>query len=82
MTKLTSNRRYPGVPVISDDPRSHTAALVAIKEGLEVAQRRTKDINNSFVRVQDLVNAGLLIVVVGSGGVSFEAPSIIDGGGP
>jgi hypothetical protein len=82
MPDFKSNRAYPGIAPVTDDPRSHTLALAALKEGLEIGQRRTKDILNSFVRVKDLVDAGLLIVVSGSGGTKLVAPDTIDGGSP
>lgn len=77
-TNFKSNRAYPGIVPITDDPKSHTAALMALKEGLEVGQRRTKDVLNSFVRVSDLVAAGVLVVVDGSNGTQFVAGAPAD----
>lgn len=57
---LLPNRKYPNIPAITDDPASHTDALRAIVEALNIGQRRTKDILNSFVRVDDLVDLGLI----------------------
>lgn len=63
--KLKASRKYPSIPAISDDPMSHTVALRAIIEALQVHERRTNDILSSFVRVQDLVDMGLISVVDG-----------------
>jgi hypothetical protein len=60
--KLSANRKYPNIPQISDDPKSHTRALIAIAEILEIGNRRTKDLNNSFVRVGELIDLGLITV--------------------
>jgi len=60
MTKLTSNRRYPTAPTVNDDPRSHTLALQAVLESLTIHERRTKDIDASFVRVEELIDVGLI----------------------
>jgi hypothetical protein len=58
--RLKGSRKYPNVPVITDDPAVHTAALVALKESMEIGQRRTPDLFNSFIRVQDLLDLGLI----------------------
>ncbi len=58
--RLKGSRKYPNVPIITDDPAVHTAALVALKESMEIGQRRTPDLFNSFVRVQDLLDLGLI----------------------
>lgn len=60
MTTFKSNRRYPTPVTVTDDPRSHTLALQQMIEALNIGQRRTKDVNNSFVRVQELVDVGLI----------------------
>jgi hypothetical protein len=54
-----ANKRYPNVPAIDGDPKSHTSALLEIKEALDIAQRRSGDIKDSFVRVGELDALGL-----------------------
>lgn len=56
----TSSRAYPGILTITDDLASHTIALKAIAEALAIHERRTKDLRNSFVRVGELVDLGLI----------------------
>lgn len=60
--KFQSNRAYPSIPSISGDIDSHTTALMLMKEALEIHERRTPDFLNSFVRVQELVDLGLITV--------------------
>lgn len=65
MTEFKGNRRYPNPITVTDDPRSHTLALQQIIEALNVGQRRTRDIDNSFVRLSELVDMGLVEIVNG-----------------
>src|SRR5690606_23179874 len=58
--RLKANRRFPSIPVVTDDPKNHTQVLMAIKEAMEIGQRRTTDLLNSYIRVQDLVDLGLI----------------------
>lgn len=58
--RLRANRRAPSVPVVTDDPKNHTQVLMAIKESIEIGQRRTTDLLNSYIRVQDLIDLGLI----------------------
>jgi len=51
-TKAT--RKYPALPSPGDTVESHTVFLRAVKEALEVHERRTKDILSSFVRVKEM----------------------------
>lgn len=60
-----SNNKYPTIPTITADPKSHTAALQAMAEALSIHERRTKDLDNSFVRVKELVDLGLITLVGG-----------------
>lgn len=60
--RLKANRRFPSVPVVTDDPKNHTQVLMAMKEALDTGQRRTGDILNSFLRVQDLIDLGLITI--------------------
>lgn len=63
MTTFKANRKFPNPVTVTDDPKSHTLALQQIIEALNVGQRRTKEINSSYVRVHELVDAGLIEVV-------------------
>jgi len=47
---------YPGIPTITGDVGNHQISLNALKEALEIHERRTADSENSFIRVQDLVD--------------------------
>src|SRR5690554_3395593 len=60
--RLKANRRFPSIPVVTDDPKNHTQVLMAIKEAMEIGQRRTTDLLNSYVRVQNLVDLGLITI--------------------
>lgn len=60
--RLKANRRFPSVPVVTDDPKNHTQVLMGIKEALDIGQRRTSDLLNSFIRVEDLIDLGLITI--------------------
>lgn len=63
MTTFKANRKFPNPITVTDDARSHTLALQQIIEALNVGQRRTREINSSYVRVHELVDVGLIEVV-------------------
>lgn len=63
MTTFKANRKFPNPATVTDDPKSHTLALQQIIEALNVGQRRTKEVMSSYVRVHELVDAGLIEVV-------------------
>lgn len=65
MTLFKGNRKYPNPATVTDDPRTHTLALQQIIEALNVGQRRTRDLQNSFVRLHELVDVGLIEIVNG-----------------
>lgn len=60
--RLKANRRFPSIPVVVDDAKNHTQVLMAMKEALDIGQRRTGDLFNSFVRVEDLIDLGLITI--------------------
>jgi hypothetical protein len=60
--RLTGNRRYPSLPSVGVSVDNHTAFLQIVKEALEISQRRTTDLMNSHVRVQDLIDLGLITI--------------------
>lgn len=64
--RLSPNRRFPSIPAVTDDLRNHTQVLMALKEAVEVGKRDTTDITNSYVRVQDLIDLGILTLDGGS----------------
>lgn len=57
-----SNRAYPSIASITSDIESHTVALKAMKEAIEIHERRTSNYLDSFVRVRELVDLGLITV--------------------
>jgi hypothetical protein len=63
MTTFKANRKFPNPITVTDDPRSHTLALQQVIEALNVGQRRTREIGSSYVRVQELVDVGLIEIV-------------------
>lgn len=87
MTTFKANRRYPNPVTVTEDTKSHTLALQQIVEALNVGQRRTRDIDNSFVRLKELVDIGLIEVVNGNlklintGSGTSTTPTPTTGGG-
>jgi len=65
MTTFKANRRFPNPITVTDDPKSHTLALQQVIEALNIGQRRTREIGSSYVRVQELVDIGLIEIVSG-----------------
>ncbi len=63
MTTFKGNRKFPNPITVTDDPRSHTLALQQVIEALNIGQRRTKEIQSSYVRVHELVDVGLIEIV-------------------
>jgi hypothetical protein len=58
--KLKGNRKYPTIPPVKHDLANHTDTIMAIKEAMEVGQRRTNNLFYSFITVQDLLDLGLI----------------------
>lgn len=76
-----ANRTYPSIPTISQDIRSHTEALKAIVEAISIHERRTKNLDDSFVRVHELVDLGLITLVGGNfNTIGVDLSSIADVG--
>lgn len=63
MTTFKANRKFPNPITVTDDPKSHTLALQQIIEALNIGQRRTKEVQSSYVRVHELVDIGLVEIV-------------------
>lgn len=64
--RLKANRKYPSIPAVGDDLRNHSQVLMAIKEAMEVGKRDTPDVLSSFVRVNDLIDLGLITLKDGA----------------
>lgn len=75
---LKANRLTPGIPTVGNDLDSHTRVLQAVAEAIAIHERRTKDLLNSFVRVEELIDLGLLEL---TGTTLSLSDSIGDGGG-
>ena len=58
--KLGPNRAYPSLPAVDGRPESHATILTAIREALEIGERRTGSILDSFVRLRELEDLGLV----------------------
>ena len=70
------NKAYPSIPTVGDTLESHSRALEAIREAVQIHERRTKDVLESFVRVSELIDLGLISVdgnVVEDGGEDQES---------
>lgn len=63
--RFTANKGYPSIPTVTEDLPSVTRAVQALKQTVEIHERRTPDILNSFVRVQELVDMGLISIADG-----------------
>jgi len=58
--KFESSRAYPSIPTVSADVQSLVNAVSLMKHSIEIHERRTKNLLDSFVRVQELVDLGLI----------------------
>lgn len=59
-------KAFPAIPTIGDDVESHTKVLEAVKEALLLHQRQANMPLDSFVRLRELVDAGVLTMVPGT----------------
>jgi hypothetical protein len=88
---IKANRAYPSLPAVTGDPRSHTRVLEAIREAVEIHERRVPNAYlDSFVRLRELIELGIVQVrgnqIVlsldtsggGGGGGGGETPDAID----
>lgn len=82
-----ANRKYPSIPGVSGDVDSHTRALQAIKQAIEIHERRVSNAYlDSFVRLRELEQLGLIKVrgnkiFLGDNAGSGSSDSDSDGGG-
>lgn len=56
------NKAYPSVPTVGNDLDSHSRAIETLREAVAIHERRTRDVLDSFVRVGELVDLGLIDV--------------------
>lgn len=54
------NRAYPSLPAVGGDAPSHTVVLKAVREAIEIHERRTGNKLDSFIRLRELVQLGVL----------------------
>ena len=84
-TTFKSNRKLPTPATVIDDVRNHTLVLQALVEAINTGSRHTKNVLDSFVRVQELVDLGLIelegntLKVIGSS-VSASGSTAVWGG--
>lgn len=78
---LKSDRKSPSLQTIGGDIASHTRALEAIRDILQIRERRTGDLLNSFVRVQELIDLGIVRIVGGNRVELALDPTATGGGG-
>lgn len=57
---MAVRKRYPSLPPVTDDPRSHTLALNALRDAVEVHERRRGPVGDSFVRMDELAALGVV----------------------
>jgi len=64
MAKVTTNatRAYPSLPEPGTSIESHSALLRELRQGVEIHERRTNNYLDSFIRVRDLVDLGIIKV--------------------
>lgn len=76
--RLAPSRASPAVPGVDGTPQSHVVAIKALTEHAETGARRTQDVLNSYIRVRDLVELGIIRVDDGSLAVTMPplAPSM------
>lgn len=60
--RLVASRSFPAIPAVDGSSQSHVGAIKALTEQSETGSRRTQDVLNSYVRVRDLVELGVLRV--------------------
>jgi hypothetical protein len=60
--RLVPSRASPAVPGVDGSTQSHLVALKVLTEHAETGARRTQDVLNSYVRVRDLVDLGVIRV--------------------
>lgn len=57
---LVANRASPAIPIVGADAQSHTRVLQLMREAVMLGERRTSNLEASFVRVSELVALGLV----------------------
>src|SRR5688572_26271948 len=62
MSSTKPTRISPAIPNVGTDPISHSNVLRAIKECIEIHERSTGNPLDSFMRLRELVDLGILVV--------------------
>jgi len=85
MSKLRPDRATPAFSTVTEDPEELASAVRTIVDALNIRDRRTRDVENSFVTVKDLVDVGLITYdgqnaqavtsTTSTGGVTFANPT-------
>jgi hypothetical protein len=57
---LAPNKAYPSIPTISGTVENHTLVLGAIQESMAIYERRTGNAADSFVRLSELEDLGII----------------------
>ena len=60
---LKANRNYPDVGTVGRDLQSLAANVATISDALDIAQRNTGNVGDSYIRVSELVALGLATLV-------------------
>ena len=58
--KLAPNKAYPSIPTVAGTIENHTLVLEAVREALEIHERRSGDAGDSFVRLSELEATGVI----------------------
>lgn len=83
MTDLSTKptRRYPSLPDPGDDLKSHSEFLRALRAAVQTHERRDRDVLNSFVRLGELVDLGLVKIQGNQVVVHPTFAALLAGGG-
>ncbi len=60
--KVGPNKGYPSIPTVSGDVANHTLVLEALREAVSIHERRTSNTDDSFVRLGELEELGVINV--------------------
>ncbi|MHC5059239.1 MAG: LamG-like jellyroll fold domain-containing protein, partial [Planctomycetota bacterium] len=58
--KVGPNKGYPSIPTVSGDVANHTLVLEALREAVSIHERRTANTDDSFVRLGELEELGVI----------------------
>lgn len=60
---LAASPNYPDIGTVGSDPDSLGKNIDMISQALDIYQRNTKNLNDSFIRLGDLVDLGIVTLV-------------------